>query len=106
MRHSQFAMVLFFFVSRSWVCAAGSPKTVDCLRVSVVPNSADPRRAADPTPSSPGWRPLHMILTDVCSVDVTAFMLDVNVTSPVRQERHPDMDMLNGLAQLGDSPQI
>ena len=102
MRHSQFAMVLFVSASLSRVCAAGSPKTVDCLQVSVVPQSADPGYAAHPMPPSPGRRPLHMILTDVCSVDVTAFELDIDVSSPTPQERHPGVDLLGSLAQPGD----
>jgi hypothetical protein len=57
MRHSQFAMVLFFSASISGVYATGSPKTVDCLLVSVVPQSADPDLAANPTPLQPGTRP-------------------------------------------------
>ncbi len=102
MRHSQFAIVLFFSASLSGVYAAGLPKTVDCLLVSVVPQSADPGHAANPMPPSPGRRPLHMILTDVCSVDVTAFTLDINVSSPIPQERHPGVDLLGSLAQPGD----
>ncbi len=35
MRHSQFAVVVFFSALLFVVCAAGSPKTVDCLKVSV-----------------------------------------------------------------------
>jgi len=101
-RHSQFVRVLFFCASISSVSAAGLPKTVDCLQVSVVPRSANPGYAAQPVPPSPGRRPLHMILTNVCSVDITAFMLDVKITSPIPQERHPGMDMLGGLAQSGD----
>jgi hypothetical protein len=102
MRRSQFATVLFFSASISGVYAAGSPKTVDCLLVSVVPQSADPDLAANPTPLQPGTRPLHMILTNVCSVDITAFKLDINVTSPIPQERHPSVDMLGSLARLND----
>jgi hypothetical protein len=101
-RHSQFVRVLFFCASISSVSAAGLPKTVDCLQVSVVPQSADPGYAAHPVPPSPGRRPLHMILTDVCSVDITAFTLEINVSSPVRQERHPGVDLLGSLAQHGD----
>lgn len=95
-------MVLFFSASLSRVCTAGSPKTVDCLQVSVVPQSADPERAASPTQTRPGTRPLHMILTNVCSVDVTAFTLDIIVSSPAPQERHPSIDLLGSLAQPGD----
>jgi hypothetical protein len=102
MRHSQFAMVLFFSASISGVYAAGSPKTVDCLLVSVVPQSADPDLAANPTPLHPGTRPVHMVLTNACSVDITAFLLEINVSSPVPQERRPGVDMLGHLAQPGD----
>jgi hypothetical protein len=102
MRHSQFAIVLLLSASFSGVYAAGSPKTVDCLLVSVVPQSADPERAANPTPLWPGSRALHMILTNVCAVDITAFVLDINVTSPIPQERHPGVDMLGNLAQAND----
>ncbi len=98
MRHLQFAMVLFLFAALPGLCAPGAPKTVDCLLVSVVPQSADPELAANPTPLQPGSRALHMVLTNVCSVDVTAFKLDISVTSPNPQERNPGVDMLGRLA--------
>lgn len=44
-----------------------------------------------------------MILTDVCSVDVTAFKLDVNVTSPVPKEFQFGADRLGSLARTGDN---
>jgi hypothetical protein len=43
-----------------------------------------------------------MVLTNACSVDITAFLLDINVSSPVPQERRPGVDMLGRLAQPGD----
>ncbi len=101
MRQSKIAMVVLLSGALSGVGAAGSPKTVDCLQVSVVPQSADPERAANPMQPRPGIRPLHMILTNVCSVNVTAFTLDLNVTSPIPQKRHPGVDMLGRLAQPG-----
>ena len=103
MRHSQIAMFLFFSASLSELYAAGLPKTVDCLQVSVVPNSADPEHALNPPQTRPGTRQLHMILTNVCSVDVTAFMLDINVTSPLSQQSRPGMDLIGGVARLNDS---
>ncbi len=102
MRHSQFARVLFFSASLSSTCVAGAPKTIDCLQVSVVPKSADPQLTLYPMQTRPGFRPLHMILTDVCSVDITAFTLEINVSSPVPQERHPGVDLLGSVAQPGD----
>ncbi len=102
MRHLQFAMVLFLSVALPGVCAAGPPKTVDCLLVSVVPNSADPAYALNPPQTRPGIRRLHMILTNVCSVDITAFTLNVNVTSPIPQELQFGADVLGRLAQLSD----
>jgi hypothetical protein len=99
MRHSQFATVLFFSASISGAYAAGSPKTVDCLLVSVVPQSANPELALNPTPMPPGTRPLHMILTNACSVDITAFMLDIYVTSPVPQELRPGKDLIGSVTR-------
>ena len=95
-------MVLFLSVALPGVCAAGPPKTVDCLLVSVVPQSADPELALNPPQPQPGIRHLHMILTNVCSVDVTAFTLDIKVKSPVPQERHPGVDMQGSIAKPGD----
>jgi hypothetical protein len=43
-----------------------------------------------------------MILTNVCSVDITAFMLDINVTSPIPQEHRPGMDVPGALARHSD----
>ncbi len=99
MRHLHFAMVLFFSAALPGVYAAGPLKTVDCLLVSVVPQSADPERAANPVPFPPGRRPLHMILTDVCSVDITAFALDADIKSPVPQQENRSVDMLGHLAR-------
>ncbi len=95
-------MALFFSASISGLCAPGTPKTVDCLLVSVVPQSADPDLAANPTPLQPGTRPLHMILTNVCSVDITALTLEVNVTSPIPQAIQFGIDVLGSLARPAD----
>ena len=103
MRHLQFAVVLLYCASFSGLCASESPKTVDCLLVSVVPQPADPERAANPTTLRPGARALHMVLTNVCSVDITAFMLDINVSSPTPQQDRPGMDLIGCVARPNDS---
>ncbi len=98
MRRSQFGLVVLVSASSLGVCAVGSAKTVDCLHVAVVSQSADLKFALNPVQTRPGIRPLHMILTNVCSVDITAFTLELNVTSPIPQTRQFGADMLGGLA--------
>ena len=97
MRQSKIAMVVLFLGALSAVCAAGSPKTVDCLRVSVVPQSADPERAARPMFLPPGVREIHMVLTNVCFVDITAFKLVIDVSSPVPRKVNGGGDFIGRL---------
>ena len=56
MRGSQFGLVLLVSASLPGVCAVGSAKTVDCLQVSVVSQSADPKFALNATLTRPGIR--------------------------------------------------
>ena len=47
---------------------------------------------------------MHMILTNVCSVDITAFTLEVNVTSPIPQARQFGMVLYHLLPQQPFEP--
>jgi hypothetical protein len=67
-------------------------------RVAVRRPQICPQRNAD----AAGDSPLHMILTNVCSVDITAFTLEVNVTSPIPQARQFGMDVVGALARHSD----
>ena len=92
MRHLQLAIILA-------LSAAGSPlwgeqpKSLDCLQVFVTGSDSVVKQSKTPI----RVRVLHLVLKNICSVDITAFSLEADIKSPVAQKfRHAD-DMVGRL---------
>jgi len=92
MRYLQFAMVLFLFAAGSKL-RGDQPKSLDCLQVFVTGSDSEMRQSTTPI----RVRVLHLVLKNICSVDVTAFALEADIKSPAAQKfRHAD-DMVGRL---------
>ncbi len=76
MRHSQFAMVLFLFAAGTKLRGDQS-KSLDCLQVFVTGSDSVVRQSTTPI----RVRVLHLVLKNICSVDITAFSLDADIKS-------------------------
>ena len=70
-------------------------RSVDCLKVDVRPESSEGAKdARQPVHSTQSQRHLHVVLTNLCGADITAFTLGVQVASPSPNEMGVGADLL------------
>jgi hypothetical protein len=89
MRYLQFAIVLLLSTVGSPL-RGDQPKSLDCLQVFVTGSDSEMRQSTTPI----RVRVLHLVLKNICSVDITAFSLEADIKSPVAQKNRVGVDMV------------
>jgi hypothetical protein len=84
------AFLVIVFLGAGSPLRGDQPKSLDCLQVFVVGSDSVMSRSNPPI----RVRVLHLVLKNICSVDITAFSLEADMKSPVAQKHKQGVDMV------------